>query len=201
MTGFFCWIFLYIAVNAVIPFFALSAWVNVGFAVVYTVCLGIWLWREKSCRDWLVLKKRGWLAAWPLFVFAVANAVFLQGVSLSVAFFGVAVGAIAEELLFRGVLLSALSRKSAHIAVWGSAVLFGVYHLFSGDLFGAVCALCFGFALAVYAYRFRSLLPCIAAHLLTNLLGNSGVPAWLLVLSSIICVIYGCILYPRKKEN
>ncbi len=201
MIAFLGWFFLYMAAHTVISVCALPAWVTAVCTCLYTACLLLYFWRKETCRQLLTVRKNALWFALPLFVFALANIVCLRTLTFSVAVVSLLMGAVVEELLFRGVLLSALSRKNLHIAVWGSAVLFGVYHLFSSDLFGAVCALCFGFALAVYAYRFCSLLPCIVAHLLTNLFGNSDVPMWLLMFSSMICVIYGCMLYPRKKEN
>ncbi len=198
MTEFLCWIFLYVFSHTVISICA-SPLLTATITVIYTVCL-LWLFcRKTQYRDLLAFRKVDLMAAIPLFIFAMANFVFLRDFTVSAVWVTVSVGAIAEELLFRGLLLSSLKEKNQHAAVWGSTILFGAYHLLSGDFLGAFCALCFGFALAVYVARFSSVLPCIAAHLLTNMLGNSYVPWHVLVLFSAFCVIYGFTLYPKRS--
>ncbi len=201
MIAFFCWLFLYLAVCAVTAALALPLWVTAVVTVLYTAVLVIWLCSHAAWREWFTSRADRWVAALPLFVFAATNVLFLQGITFSAAWVCAICGAVAEELLFRGFLVSALQRKSFHIAVWVSAMLFSAYHLIGGGYVQAVCALCFGFALATYVCRFRLVLPCVAAHLLTNAFGNSNVPTWVLWCCCAVCSIYGCWLYFHKKEN
>lgn len=197
MTEFFCWIFLYIALHTIISACA-SPLMTAVVTILYTACL-LWLFcRKAPYRELIAFHKDGLVMAIPLFIFAMANFVFLRDFSVSAVLVTVTVGAAAEELLFRGLMFSALNKKSQHAAIWGSTVLFFAYHLLGGDILGAFCALCFGFALAVYVARFGSVLPCIAAHMLTNMLSIGYVPWQFLLLCSAICIIYGCILYPKK---
>ncbi len=197
MTDFFCWIFPYFAVHGILSACACPMWITAVVTAVYTVCLAVRFFRKTPP----TLHADAFLKAVPLFVFAAANVVFLRGVTFSAAWVCAICGAVAEELLFRGLLITALEKKNVHIAVWGSAIVFGAYHLIGGGYVQALCAVCFGFALAAYACRFRAVLPCVAAHLLTNAFGNSNVPVWVLLLCCVICGIYGCWLYFNMKEN
>lgn len=77
----------------------------------------------------------------------------------------VIVGPFVEELVFRGVLLRALSRFGALVAVIGSAGLFALYHR-EPWLFVPMLAL--GTALGWLAWSRRSLWAAIALHSLYN---------------------------------
>lgn len=203
MTAFFCWFFLYVAVPFALSVWMYPTWVtaNAVCTCLYTACLLLYFWRKETYRELLTVRKNGLLLALPLFVFAVANIVCLRTLTFSVAVVSLMAGAVAEELLFRGMLFSALNNINRHAAVWGTAVLFGVYHLIAVGYIQALCAFCFGFALAAYVCRFRTVLPCMAAHLVTNAFGNSDVPLWMLLLCCVICSVYGCCVYFRKKES
>ena len=83
----------------------------------------------------------------------------------------------AEEMIFRGFLFKAMLRDgSVTAAVVVSAVTFGLGHilnLFTGHeltetLLQVVFAIAFGFAVTLAFYKGGSLLPCIAAHSLTD---------------------------------
>ena len=87
---------------------------------------------------------------------------------------------IVEELLFRGLLFRAMSRKSLRSAIVLTSLLFGLGHivnLFNGsgmELLENLCQLAYavsiGFLLAAVLVRGQSLLPCIATHAVFNAL-------------------------------
>lgn len=79
--------------------------------------------------------------------------------------------AFVEELLFRGVILSALSPYGKGVALVISALLFGLMHQNIGQLlFATLSGLVLG---ALYLYS-RSLWPCVLLHFLNNFLTVLG---------------------------
>lgn len=80
-----------------------------------------------------------------------------------------AIAAIAEELVFRGVVLEWLqARVSAGLAVGAQAVAFGLIHAGYGSLVHVAAATAFGAVVGVLALR-AGLVPAIGAHLTVNL--------------------------------
>jgi uncharacterized protein len=80
---------------------------------------------------------------------------------------------IFEELLFRGVLYSALRQKfSVAGSTIFSALIFTAGHYYSPH--GLIEMLLFGIWTALAFELTRSLLPCIIAHILTNLFATGG---------------------------
>ena len=87
-----------------------------------------------------------------------------------------------EEVIFRGLLFTAIARNNVRSAVIISSVTFGIGHiinLFNGsgmDLVSNLCQIVFavavGFLLVTIFYRGGSLLPCIAVHSTINTLGT-----------------------------
>ncbi|HKS37434.1 MAG TPA: CPBP family intramembrane glutamic endopeptidase [Verrucomicrobiae bacterium] len=78
-----------------------------------------------------------------------------------------------EEMLFRGVLFVALRRRLSLVwAAAASGVVFGAIHFYALPGFAAVSA--FGFLNAIAYEKTGSLAPCVAAHMLTNLLLVGG---------------------------
>ena len=87
-----------------------------------------------------------------------------------------------EEVIFRGLLFSAIAKNSVKSAVIISSVTFGVGHiinLFNGSgmhLVNNLCQIVFavavGFLLVTIFYRGGSLLPCIIVHSAINTLGT-----------------------------
>ncbi len=87
--------------------------------------------------------------------------------------------ALAEELVFRGVLVPALAAKfRAGFASALSAATFGIYHLFPPQV---VSTFVLGLVLALLAIRSRSIVPSIIVHLLNNtiaiVLAREEIPA------------------------
>ena len=87
-----------------------------------------------------------------------------------------------EEVIFRGLLFSAIAKNSVKSAVIISSVTFGVGHiinLFNGsgmnlveNLCQIVFAVAVGFLLVTIFYRGGSLIPCIIVHSAINTLGT-----------------------------
>ena len=87
-----------------------------------------------------------------------------------------------EEVIFRGLLFTAIAKDNIKSAVVISSVAFGIGHiinLFNGsgmELVHNLCQIVFatavGFLLVTIFYRGGSLLPCILAHSAINTLGT-----------------------------
>ncbi len=73
--------------------------------------------------------------------------------------------AIAEELVFRGLIARAFARKSAALAIVVSAVLFAAYHLAPAQILGT---LPLALVLGLLAVRSGSVVPGMVAHLVNN---------------------------------
>ena len=94
---------------------------------------------------------------------------WVEGVGVVMAF--IVVAPVAEELLFRGLLLPSLApRYGRWFAVAVTAALFGSVHLDRGLLSAAVPALAAGFVFGAMAMKTRSVLPTIMAHAGNNAL-------------------------------
>lgn len=74
---------------------------------------------------------------------------------------------VLEEVVFRGAILRALLSifKSPWLPLVISSVLFGLSHLNEAQVFGATL---WGLAIGWVYYRTRSLLPCVAMHVVNN---------------------------------
>ena len=87
-----------------------------------------------------------------------------------------------EEVIFRGLLFTAIAKDNVKSAIVISSVTFGIGHiinLFNGsgmDLVSNLCQIVFavavGFLLVTIFYRGGSLLPCIIVHSAINTLGT-----------------------------
>ena len=87
-----------------------------------------------------------------------------------------------EEVIFRGLLFTAIARNNVRSAVVISSVTFGIGHiinLVNGSGMGLVSNLCqivfavaVGFLLVTLFYRGGSLLPCVLVHSAINTLGT-----------------------------
>jgi membrane protease YdiL (CAAX protease family) len=76
--------------------------------------------------------------------------------------------AIAEEMVFRGVLARGLATRWPVFAVLGSTVAFCGFHLLPAQMLGV---LPIGLALGYLAIRADSIVPTMIAHLVNNLIG------------------------------
>ena len=113
--------------------------------------------------------------------------------------------ALCEELVFRGVLFRSMLRRSAYLAVPGSALVFAVFHMSPYRLLptfavGAVAGLCLLWARSTWA--------AIACHLANNavlialagvLPGLESVPAYVIGISGFFVAVAG--LWMTRKED
>ena len=81
--------------------------------------------------------------------------------------YSVVLAPVAEEVAFRGAVLSVLSHRGENIAALISAIVFAAYHM---NLSQVPYTLVLGFFLAVLAQRSGSIIPCILIHVANNLL-------------------------------
>ncbi len=87
------------------------------------------------------------------------------------------VGPIAEELVFRGLLLRSLQRRWGDaVAVIGSALVFALPHITDGTFGGQIVLwsqiLVWGVLFAVAAVHYGRLGPVLVAHMLVNVVGT-----------------------------
>jgi membrane protease YdiL (CAAX protease family) len=98
------------------------------------------------------------------------------------AFAGLSLTAgFAEELVYRGFLLWALTRASGSLAfgVIGSSVVFGIMHAYQ-DMSGAARAAVLGAVLAMPVLATGSLIPAMVAHAAVDLTSGFLLARWLL---------------------
>ena len=95
-----------------------------------------------------------------------------SNIQIAILFFSVAVVTpIVEELMFRGYILDAISRKhSDWVAIIWSSILFGIIHI---DPFVVGQAFMGGILYGWIRMRTGSLLPSIAGHMMWNMLALS----------------------------
>lgn len=74
---------------------------------------------------------------------------------------------IAEELIFRGVVLRCSAKISGRFAIFFSALMFGLMH---GNPYQFVLAFLIGIPLAMIAMKTGSIIPSIICHMANNLL-------------------------------
>lgn len=138
-----------------------EAWATAAGWTLFTTAAGLWLIDGPG---------RQLLQLWPEtrtgFIPPIVSP-GLRGFDLSV---GLALVAVSEEVVFRGVLLPRLSRwlRSEVAGLVASAVLFGLAHWSTGA--GAVLQTGLaGLLLGLCTQRTRSLLPAVLAHYVINL--------------------------------
>lgn len=124
---------------------------------------------------------------------------------------------VIEEIIFRGFLFKALSRKNIMTAIIISSVTFGVGHIvnllngadFMMTLFQLCYAIAIGFIFTIVFYRTGSLIPCIISHSIINVTsvfsadGTKEMNEIIAIGIVILSVIYALILLKQngKKEN
>ena len=134
-----------------------------AFAVITITILGL-----SSVSSYLVYPIDAFLS---LFNFSIKPPDFLQlpvdqPLYLFLYVIGICIAApVAEEMLFRGVILHALRPYGNGFAILISALFFGLIH---GNFSQAPGAFVIGIALGIVTLRTRSLLPAIFIHLVNN---------------------------------
>ncbi len=201
MKTFFFWMLLYgIAYNLTVLIFHNDG-ITAAAMCIYTAMLIFYYLRKGNTRgrSFAFTKIRA-LFTLLLFSFSVLNLFYFNGINISFSLLIVLSGAVCEEILFRGFLLSVLKKKGVLFSVVLSALVFSVYHLWGGGILQAVCALSMGTVLALYATKYDDLFFCILAHLLVNLTGDAQINTVSALICSALTVICGFFLF-RTKEN
>lgn len=85
--------------------------------------------------------------------------------------FTIILAPIAEELMFRGVILRKLSTVSQRFAIFASALIFGLMH---GNFLQTILGFCVGIVLGYAAVKTGSLILPIAGHMFVNAFASSS---------------------------
>jgi protein-S-isoprenylcysteine O-methyltransferase Ste14 len=110
---------------------------------------------------------------WPLW----QNPVTLAGLIGDLLFYFGAVGLV-EELLFRGLIYRALDEwRGTRLAIWGSSLAFGLYHVGWQGPLGAVAGLLIGAIFAAIRWRAGGFVGLIFVHGLMDEIGKLMLPA------------------------
>ena len=133
-----------------------------------------------------------------------------QGISLVYALLSMILVGFVEEMIFRGFLFRAmLSTDKAAQAIIVSAVTFGIGHivnLFNGQacfetVMQIIFAISWGFILTMVCYKSGSIIPCIAAHSVIDVLSLLGADNelidWIYMGMTIVVAIVYCIYLSR----
>lgn len=120
-----------------------------------------------------------------------------------------------EEIIFRGFLFKAMAKDNLKAAVVVSSLTFGIGHiinLLSGaEIVSTICqivgAVGFGFMCVMIFIKSKSLLPCIIAHSVFNMLSVFTPETEILTTISVSAIIfiitvgYGVYLYLNNRNN
>lgn len=97
---------------------------------------------------------------------------------------------IFEEFLFRGVILSGISKYGTALGVIVSSALFGLFH---GNIPQAVAAFIMGIALSLVAIKTKSIVLCVIMHFFANF--NAFIISYISVDAPSISLIYYYLFY------
>lgn len=154
----------------------------------------------------------------PMWILATGNiwdgfAPSYQGAELVIAALSMILVGFVEEMIFRGFLFRAmLGEDKTIVAIIVSAVTFGMGHiinLFTGQadfetVIQIIFAISWGFILTMVCYKSGSIIPCIIAHSMIDVLSLFGadnkVVDWVYIGATIIIAILYCI-YLSKLET
>lgn len=154
----------------------------------------------------------------PMWILATGNiwdgfAPSYQGAELVIAALSMILVGFVEEMIFRGFLFRAmLGEDKTIVAIIVSAVTFGMGHiinLFTGQagfetVIQIIFAISWGFILTMVCYKSGSIIPCIIAHSMIDVLSLFGADNkmvdWVYIGATIIIAILYCI-YLSKLET
>ena len=207
----FLWVILYGLVYEAAGAAGKASWLLPAAMAAYTAAFLLWTRKSGNAQQIGLAKSTGISPAMlPLLVLPLGN-LLANGFSFPgwEAAFVLICGSITEELFFRGFLFSYLLRRGPICAVLGSSLLFALMHfanLGSGaevldTLMQVLCAFWVGVCYCLAILRWKSLLPCIVAHSLTNLTAAESSPVFLPLICILICVCYSLWLKNQMKEN
>ena len=154
----------------------------------------------------------------PMWILATGNiwdgfAPSYTGVSLVIASLSMLLVGFVEEMIFRGFLFRAmLGENKTIVAIIVSAVTFGMGHivnLFAGQatfdtVMQIIFAISWGFILTMVCYKGGSIIPCIIAHSMIDVLSLFGadneIVDWICIGVTIVTAIVYC-TYLGKVKN
>lgn len=186
----FLWIILYGLLyclsEAAAPMLNAAAWLTPITMVIYIGLLLLWVCRtgqqQAAGLVFFRLRKGDLPVFLPLMVLPLCNLVTTGNPAISLfSMLLTLCTCTAEELFFRGFLLSFLRKKVGLQSVLIAALTFSLFHsvnIFSGwDIPSVLMQMLLAFSAGIYYCLIRiscgSLIPCIAAHFLTNLTAGS----------------------------
>ena len=133
-----------------------------------------------------------------------------QGAELVIAALSMILVGFVEEMIFRGFLFKAMLREDKTIvAIIVSAVTFGIGHivnLFTGQasfetVMQIIFAISWGFILTMVCYKGGSIIPCIIAHSMIDVLSLFGADNelidWIYIGTTIVGAIAYCLYLSR----
>ena len=151
----------------------------------------------------------------PMWILATGNiwdgfAPSYQGAELVIAVLSMSLVGFVEEMIFRGFLFKAmLEGDKTIVAIIVSAVTFGIGHivnLFTGQasfetVMQVIFAISWGFILTMVCYKGGSIIPCIIAHSLIDVLSLFGADNelidWIYIGTTIVGAIAYCLYLSR----
>ena len=137
-----------------------------------------------------------------------------HGTSLVIAALSMILVGFVEEMIFRGFLFRAmLSKNETIVAIIVSAVTFGIGHivnLFTGQagfdtVMQIIFAISWGFILTMVCYKSGSIIPCIIAHSMIDVLSLFGadheLADWIYIGLTIVAAIVYCAYLAKIKSG
>lgn len=117
----------------------------------------------------------------------------------------VIIGPIIEEILYRGVVLTLLMPYGKGLAIFVSALLFGLMH---GNIPQAIAAVAGAVMYGLIAVKFNSIIPTILIHIANNLIASYpdyttvyNLPGWIYYVVMIILAVIGMfVIFTRITE-
>jgi sodium transport system permease protein len=109
-----------------------------------------------------------------------------------------------EELFFRGIVLSGLSGRRVAVAVLGSAIAFGIYHV---SFFRLLPTAFLGVLLALATLWSGSIFPAMVWHAANNAIGVFAVddaetlPSWVWVAAPPVLMIALYLLWRSRRPS
>ena len=191
-------------------------WITPLAMLVFIGILLIWIFKTgRKSSSYLNTPKTDtpilYLFIFPLLLPGFFNLISAKGTKPSIAtIILLSVAAVAEELLFRGFLLSFLLAKVRGRAILISAILFALTHIagvaelgISHTLMQVLWAFAAGLFYAAVTLRLESILPCILAHIFTNAtsLFNTGTLwIWPSIIIYLLCAVNLCFINKEKNK-